>query len=553
MGKKIPLWQAYLCFFFTLIALMYCLGMLGKLANVFSGNPTDTVNAFTCDYGEVHIALLVSATFATIVASLNGYKWAFLEAGILASINRSMQAILILAEVGLLIGCWVSAGVVPGMIYYGLLILKPSIYLAATCLLCCIVSLATGSSWTTAGTIGIALIGVGTGLGISPAMSAGAIITGAYFGDKMSPLSDTTNLAPAMAGSTLFDHIRHMIWTVTPSLLVALVVYVILGLRVDKGASLDIVEPMRNACLINFHLNLWMLLPPVLVIVIVALKIPAIPGIMGGIVAGMVIGSVFNGISLAEWPSILHYGYTVPGFSDAWTGAEAKYADVITSVSGGDSTTILGLSNDQFKEFIAQTGVGNNIQGEYNIDSLINEKGGMSSMLWTINLILCAMCFGGVMDASGMLGSIAKSLLVFAKGVGGLVTVTLVSCIIMNIIGGDQYLSIVLPGRMYKETFEDMHLAPKNLSRCLEDAGTVTSNLIPWNTCGATMYKFLGVPAWGKGGYGPYAILSWFNPIVSCFYGWTGISMVKMTDEEYEACMERRAKEKEEASENLEA
>ena len=553
MGKKIPLWQAYVCFLFTIISLMYCLGMLGMLVNVISGQPTDTTNALSCGYGEVHIALLVSATFATIVASLNGYKWAFLEAGILASINRSMQAILILAEVGLLIGCWIAAGVVPGMIYYGLLILKPSIYLTATCLLCCIVSLATGSSWTTAGTIGIALIGVGTGLGISPAMSAGAIITGAYFGDKMSPLSDTTNLAPAMAGSTLFDHIRHMIWTVTPSLLIALVVYTILGLKVDKSASLDIVDPMRQSCLINFNLNLWMLLPPVLVIVIVALKIPAIPGIMGGIVAGMVIGSVFNGINLADWPGILHYGYTVPGFSDAWNDAQTKYADVINSVSGGESDTILGLSNDQFKEFMTQTGLGNNIQGEYNIDSLINEKGGMSSMLWTINLILCAMCFGGVMDASGMLGAIAKSLLVFAKGVGGLVTVTLISCIIMNIIGGDQYLSIVLPGRMYKETFEDMHLAPKNLSRCLEDAGTVTSNLIPWNTCGATMYKFLGVPAWGKGGYGPYAILSWMNPIVSCFYGWTGISMVKMTDEEYEAVMEKRAKEKEEASESLEA
>ena len=553
MGKKIPLWQAYVCFLFTIIALIYCLGMMGKIVNAINGNPSDTVNALSCGYGEVHIALLTSATFATIVAALNGYKWSFLEAGILASINRSMQAILILAEVGLLIGCWVAAGVVPGMIYYGLLILKPSIYLVATCLLCCIVSLATGSSWTTAGTVGIALIGVGTGLGIAPAMSAGAIVTGAYFGDKMSPLSDTTNLAPAMAGSTLFDHIRHMVYTVTPSLIIALVVYAILGLKVDKGASLDIVEPMRQACLINFHLNLWTLLPPVLVIIIVALKIPAIPGIMGGIVAGMVIGSALQGISLADWPGILHYGYTVPTFSDAWQATDAKYADVISKISGGDASNLIGLSSDQFKEFVKETGVSKAVQGEYNIDALINQRGGMSSMLWTINLILCAMCFGGVMDASGMLGSIAKSLLVFAKGVGGLVTVTLLSCIIMNIIGGDQYLSIVLPGRMYKETFEDMHLAPRNLSRCLEDAGTVTSNLIPWNTCGATMYKFLGVPAWGKGGYGPYAILSWLNPIVSCFYGWTGITMMKMTDEEYEEVMKRRAREKAEAAEALEA
>jgi NhaC family Na+:H+ antiporter len=551
MGRKIPLWQAYVCFLFTIIALMYCLGMFGLIAEKITGNAD---NAFVCGYGEVHIALLTSATFATIVAALNGYKWSFLEAGILASINRSMQAILILAEVGLLIGCWVAAGVVPGMIYYGLLILKPSIYLTATCLLCCIVSLATGSSWTTAGTVGIALIGVGTGLGIAPAMSAGAIVTGAYFGDKMSPLSDTTNLAPAMAGSTLFDHIRHMIWTVTPSLLIALAVYTILGLKVDKSQSLDIVEPMRQACLLNFDLNLWTLLPPVLVIVIVALKIPAIPGIMGGIVAGMVIGSALQGISLADWPGILHYGYSVPNFSDAWVAADAKYADVIAQINP-DAGGMIGLSGEQFEQFVKETGVNTTIQGEYNIDSLINERGGMSSMLWTINLILCAMCFGGVMDASGMLGSIAKSLLVFAKGVGGLVTVTLLSCIIMNIIGGDQYLSIVLPGRMYKETFEDMHLAPRNLSRCLEDAGTVTSNLVPWNTCGATMYKFLGVKPWGGpgGGYGPYAILSWMNPIVSCFYGWTGISMMKMTDEEYEECMKRREREKAEAAEALEA
>jgi len=553
MGRKIPLWQAYVCFLFTIIALMYCLGMMGKVVNLISGNPSDTVNAFTCGYGEVHIALLTSAVFATIVATLNGYKWAFLEAGILASINRSMQAILILAEVGILIGCWVSAGVVPGMVFYGLLILKPSIYLTATCLLCCIVALATGSSWTTAGTIGIALIGVATGLGINSAMAAGAIITGAYFGDKMSPLSDTTNLAPAMAGSTLFDHIRHMIWTVTPSLLIALVVYTILGLKANKGASLDIVEPMRQACLLNFNINLWMLLPPVLVIVIVALKIPAIPGIMGGIVAGMVIGSAFNGIHLADWPGILHYGYKVPHFSPAWESAQTQFAGAISSVSGGEKSTMLELSNDQFAAFVKQTGVGNNIIGEYNIDALINGKGGMSSMLWTINLIICAMCFGGIMDASGMLGSIAHSLLKFAKGVGGLVTVTLVSCIIMNIIAGDQYLSIVLPGRMYKETYEDMRLAPKNLSRCLEDAGTVTSNLIPWNTCGATMQKFLGVPTWGAGGYGPYAILSWLNPMVSCFYGWTGISMTKMTEEEYQAVMERRAREKSELAQQMEA
>ena len=542
MGKKIPLWQAYLCFLFTLIVLMYCLGILGMLFG----------DAFACDYGEVHIALLVSATFAACVAALNGYKWSFLEAGILASINRSMQAMLILALVGSMIGAWVAAGVVPGMIYYGLLILKPSIYLIATCLLCSIVALATGSSWTTAGTIGIALIGVGTGLGIPAHFAAGAIITGAYFGDKMSPLSDTTNLAPAMAGSNLFDHISHMIYTVTPSMLIGLVVYGILGMRVSKGASLDIVEPMRQACLVNFNLNLCMLIPPVIVILIVALKIPAIPGLVVGVVAGCIIGSIFQGISLAEWPGILHYGYSIPGFSDAFLAADAQYADAIAAINP-DATGFMDLSNDEFGALAAQQNLDASIVGEYNIAALIDGRGGMDSMLWTINLILCAMCFGGIMDASGMLGTIAESLLVFAKGVGGAVTVTIVSCIIMNIIAGDQYLSIVLPGRMYKQRFEDLHLAPRNLSRCLEDAGTVTSNLVPWNTCGATMNKFLGVPAWGKGGYGPYAILSWLNPLVSIFYGFTGITMMKMTDEEYEKVMKEREREKQEALEALDA
>ena len=540
MGKKIPLWQAYMCFIFTIIVLMYCLGILGMLFG----------DAFACGYGEVHIALIVSAIFASIVAAANGYKWAFLEAGILASINRSMQACLILMCVGLLVGAWVAAGVVPAMIYYGLLILKPSIYLVATAVLCGIVALATGSSWTTAGTIGIALIGVATGLGIPAQYAAGAIITGAYFGDKMSPLSDTTNLAPAMAGSNLFDHISHMIYTVTPSLLIALVLYGIMGMRVSKGANLDIVEPMRQACLINFNINPALLIPPVIVIIIVALKIPALPGLIAGIAVGAVLGSIFNGVALADWPGIMHYGYSVPGFTDAWNKANETYADVLANYDAG---SMLDLSNDDFAAFAKETGVDYAIQSEYNIDALIDGRGGMDGMMWTINLIICAMCFGGVMDASGMLGEIAHSLLAFAKGVGGLVTVTVISCIIMNIIAGDQYLSIVLPGRMYKESFEDLRLAPRNLSRCLEDAGTITSNLVPWNTCGATMQKFLGCPTWGKGGYGPYAFLSWINPLVSIFYGWTGITMMKMTDEEYEAVLKRREQDMAEAESGLEA
>ena len=485
MGRKIPMWQVLLVFAFTIAALIYSM--------------------FGTDYMELHIPLICAACVAGIVAALNGYKWSFLEAGILASINRSMQAMLILMCVGSLIGSWIAGGVVPAMIYYGLMILKPGIFLFAGCLICSIVSLATGSSWTTAGTIGIALVGVGMGLGINPAMTAGAAVSGAYFGDKMSPLSDTTNLAPAIAGSNLFDHIRHMVWTVTPSLIIALILYAILGAGHSKiDVDMSNVTMIQEGILDEFNINPALLIPPLVVIVIVALRLPALPGLLGGVFLGCVAGGIFQGVPLNEWFAILHYGYE---------------------------------SSSEIPE----------------IYDLLT-RGGMDSMMWTINLIICAMCFGGVMDASGMLSSLAKALLVFAKGTGSLVTITVFSCIIMNIIAADQYLAIILPGRMYKEAFEDRRLNHKNLSRALEDSGTMTSSLVPWNTCGATMGSFLGVKAWqAGGGYAQYAYLNLLNPLVSIFYGFTGISMVKMTDDEYAKVLAEREAEKELALKTLEA
>lgn len=495
MGKKIPMWQCGLAMLFTLVALCYALGIFGSIFG----------ESLACGYGEVHIPLICSAIVAAGIAIANGYKWSFLEAGILASINRSMQAMLILLVVGLLIGSWVTAGIVPAMIYYGLMILSPGIFLIASCLLCAIVALATGSSWTTAGTIGIALIGIGQGLGMDPAMTAGAIVSGAYFGDKMSPLSDTTNLAPAMAGSNLFDHIRHMVWTVTPSLVIALVIFGILGLgHSGAGVDMSVVSALQEGLQANFNINLALLIPPILVIVIVALKLPALPGLIGGVLLGCIFGSMFQGVALADWPGILHYGF--------------NFADVDAVMP--------------------------------QLVDLLEGKGGMASMLWTVNLIICAMCFGGIMDASGMLASMAGALLKVAKNTGSLVIVTIVSCIFMNIIAADQYLSIVLPGRMYKEAWEDRKLAPQNLSRCLEDSGTITSCLVPWNTCGATMSTFLGVPT---GAYFRYAFLNLINPLVSIFYGFTGISMTKMTDEQYARILEEREKEKAEALKSLEA
>ena len=492
MGKKIPMWQCLLV-------------MVVLIALIFWGVMIDT------DAGEAHVSLIFAGAFAAIVAMLNGWKWNYMEQGILAAINRTMQAILILAVVGLMLGSWMAGGVVPSMMYYGIKVIAPSIFLFTACLLCSIVSLATGSSWSTAGSMGVALIGVGTALGFPAYMTAGAVVSGAYFGDKMSPLSDTTNLAPAVAGATLFDHVKHMIWTTGPSLVIALIVYLVLGFTNHGSGAADLhtIDEILAFIEANYNVSVLCLIPPLFVIVAVALKLPALPALIGGVVLGLPFFPM-QGNSLKSIPPILNYGVGVDIPEDA--------SDVIAELG-----------------------------------SLLTADG-MQGMMWTISLILCAMVFGGIVDCTGIMGSIAGALLKLARGTrGGLVTVTIISCIIVNALCSDQYLAIILPGRMYKEAFEDLRLAPKNLSRCLEDSGTITSNFIPWNTCGATMSKFLQCPQWGKGGYAPFAILNWLNPLVSIFYGFTGISMVKMTDEEYARILEEREAEKEAALNAMEA
>lgn len=480
MGKKIPMWQVLIVMVIMLALLYY--------------------EIMVSNSGEAHIALLVAAIVAALVALANGWKWSYLEKGILAAINRSMQAILILMTVGLLIGSWIAGGVVPTMIYYGLMILNPSIFLVAGCLLCCIVSLATGSSWTTAGTIGVALIGVGMGLGINPAMTAGAIISGAYFGDKMSPLSDTTNLAPAIAGSNLFDHVRHMVWTTTPSLIIALIAFAVMGIgNASTNVDMANVTTLMDGMQAEFWINPVLLIPPVFVILMVALKLPALPGLMGGIGLGVVFMAI-QGVPTVDWGGIVNYGYE---------------------------------SSSEIPE----------------IYDLLT-RGGMQNMMWTISLVICAMVFGGILDASEQLKTLASAIMKPAKTVGTTVLVTILTCIFVNIVACDQYLAIILPGRMYKQAFEDRRLKAKNLSRCLEDAGTMTSSQVPWNTCGATMSTFLGVPTLE---YIPYSVLNWMNPIVSIFYGFTGISMAKMTEEEYQEILAQRALDHELAMKALEA
>jgi len=434
--------------------------------------------------GDPHLPILFSAVVASLVAVFRlGFTWKELEDGIIETIKMSMQALLILMIIGMIIGTWILGGIVPTMIYYGLKLLSPSIFLVATLLLCSVVSLATGSSWTTAGTVGIALVGVGIGLGMNPGLVAGAIVSGAYFGDKMSPLSDTTNLAPAMAGSTLFDHIRHMMFTTGPSYIICIIIYGLIGMRF-AGSELD--TAAINEILVgleaNFNLSILLFVAPALVIMMVVMKMPAVPGLMGGTILGALFAYLFQGADISSIIEAMHYGYS------------------------------------------SETGI-------TVIDDLLS-RGGLDSMMWTLSLILCAMSFGGVMEKSGMLEAIARSILKFAHGTGSLVLATIITIIAMNLMAGDQYLSIVIPGRMYKKIYEERGLHPKNLSRILEDAGTLTSPLVPWNSCGLFMSGTLGVATLA---YLPYAYLNLINPLISIFYGFTGITMEKLPETEASA------------------
>lgn len=429
--------------------------------------------------GSPHIPLMFAAVVAAIMAKRVGYKWDEIEKGVINSIGMSMQAIIILIIIGTVIGSWILSGTVPAMIYYGLKILSPGIFLVATCVICSIVSLATGSSWTTAGTIGVALLGVGRGLGIPAPMIAGAIISGAYFGDKMSPLSDTTNLAPAMAGTTLFEHVKHMLYTTGPSYAISIILYGILGLQfANKQLDYIQINKILGALSNQFSINLFLLIPPIVVIILVVKKVPAIPGLFMGTILGAVFALIFQGKGFGDIVSVLNSGY---------------------------------VSETGFKA----------------VDELLT-RGGAQSMMYTVSLILCAMTFGGIMEKAGFLQVLAEKLLFWSKSTGSLVLTTIVSCIFANIIAGDQYLSIVVPGRMYKDEFAKRGLHPKNLSRCLEDSGTLTSALIPWNTCGAFMFGALGVHPFV---FLPFAFLNIINPIISIIYGYTGFTMEKLSQE----------------------
>jgi len=444
--------------------------------------------------GPNQIALILSAGVASVIGARLGFSWKELERGIVHGISLSLGAILILLVVGALIGTWILSGVVPSMIYYGLKILTPAFFYAASCAICALVSLATGSSWTTASTIGIALVGIATAQDLNLGLTAGAIISGAYFGDKMSPLSDTTNLAPAIAGTDLFSHIRHMMWTTTPSLVLALVGFAVMGWVSPRPAEGNDLEAIVATLESTFTIGPHLLLPAALVLVLVMRRVPAFPALLIGALVGAVFAVVFQ-----------------PRAVLAFVGE----TDLPRSLA-----LLKGCWMALFDGFSLHS-------GHQALDDLLS-RGGMSSMLSTIWLILSAMMFGAVMETTGMLERLARSILSMVTSTGSLVAATLGSCLGANILASDQYIAIVLPGRMFRAEYARRRLHPKNLSRALEDAGTLTSALVPWNTCGAFMAQTLGVATFT---YMPYCFFNLLNPLVSAAYGFTGFTIESLPAE----------------------
>lgn len=444
--------------------------------------------------GANQIALLLAATVGGIVAVYLGHNWYDVRKQVVKSISSAMPSMLILLLIGSLAGTWLLSGVVPAMIYYGLKILHPSIFLVASVVICAMVSLATGSSWSTVATIGVALLGIGNALGFSEGIIAGAIISGAYFGDKMSPLSDTTNLAPAMAGTDLFTHIRYMALTTGPSILITLVIFFILGFTYDYSGGEANVQTTLNAIENTFNITPWLFLVPAILIIIIIKKMPPLPALMTGTLLGAAFAVMFQ-------PHVVEQ---VSGITSSYT--MSSYVAIMQSMFGDISI----------------------ITEDAQVNDLLSTHG-MAGMLNTIWLILSAMIFGGVMEAAGLLVRITESVIRFAKTTGSLVATTVGTCMFFNVTASDQYISIVVPGRMFAKTYRDRGLKPEVLSRTLEDSGTVTSVLIPWNTCGATQSAVLGVPVLT---YLPYAFFNIISPFISIFMASFNIKIRRFADDD---------------------
>lgn len=444
--------------------------------------------------GSNQIVLILSTAVAALVASRLGYRWNELQEGIVHSISSAMTSLLILLLIGSLAGTWLISGIVPAMIYYGLQILNPSIFLFAACIVCAIVSIATGSSWTTAATVGIALIGIGKALGISEGLIAGAILSGAYFGDKMSPLSDTTNLAPAMAGTDLFTHIRYMALTTFPSITIALILFLIIGFTSGGDGTITNTSVMLAAIDSKFNVNGLLFIVPIVVVVLIVRKTPAIPALLVGTLLGGVFALIFQ-------PEVVR---EVSGISGSTL--DVMFVGVMKALYGSVAVT---TDNEMVNELLS--------------------SGGMYGMLGTIWLILSAMSFGGVMEKAGLLKRIASAVISMVNSTGSLIASTVGTCVFFNVTASDQYLAIVVPGRMYADIYREKGLAAQNLSRTLEDSGTVTSVLIPWNTCGAYHSTVLGVSTLA---YAPYCFFNIISPFMTILFAYLNIKIKRLVNTE---------------------
>ena len=446
--------------------------------------------------GSNQLTLLISAAFASILGLFYGKNYKEMLDGAIESISSAMGALIILLLIGSLAGTWMMSGIVPSMIYFGLKLLSPSIFLFAACIICSVVSLATGSSWSTIATIGIAMLGIGNALGINEGLTCGAIISGSYFGDKMSPLSDTTNLAPAMAGTDLISHIKYMMWTTIPSIIITLIIFFIIGLNLDaQVGQLTQIESLQDALSTSFNISLWTLIVPVIVIIMIIKKVPAIPALLFGSIAGGLYGAIFQ-------------------------------PNIIEEISGSVSVSYLDYIKNSYIAVVNAMTVDVDIQtSNIAVNDLISTSG-MSGMLNTIWLIICAMSFGGIMEKTGFLSTITNSLMKFVNSQKSLILTTSGTCLFLNITASDQYLAIVVPGRMFASSYKKYGLDPKNLSRTLEDTATVTSPLVPWNTCGATHAGVLGISTFI---YLPYCFFNLISPVMTLIFAYGNIKIAKLS------------------------
>jgi|TARA_B110000438_G_scaffold92534_1_gene92030 Na+:H+ antiporter, NhaC family len=465
----------------SIIPIIFLIFLLGINVSIFGDLSLD---------GSNQIVLIFSASLAASIAYFNGIKWKVLQEGIVNNISSATPSILILLLVGSLAGSWMISGIVPSMIYYGIQILSPDIFLFAACIICIVVSLATGSSWTTSATVGIALMGIGKSLGIDDGFIAGAVLSGAYFGDKMSPLSDTTNLAPAVSGTTLFKHIRYLSYTTIPSISICLLILLISGFLFIEPSSFQNSLSVADSIKEKFYISPILFIPPSIVIFLIYKKVPAIPSLFSGILLGVIFAIIFQ-------------------------------ADIIHEVSLGNEknwiSTFSGIMISLYGNISIET-------SNSMVSNLLSSSG-MFGMLSTIWLIFSAMIFGGVMEKGGFLSKIAEVILNRVKSTGSLVVSTASSCVFFNITASDQYLSIVIPGKMYSNSYKERGLAPENLSRTLEDSGTVTSVLIPWNTCGAYHSGVLGVSTLT---YLPYCFFNIISPIMTILFAYLKIKIKKL-------------------------